>query len=166
MTLMVRSLIVIAMAVSLLSGCYGFRGYDISAETASIKYFQNQAPIQSADLSQVFTNKLEQKVIRETPLRLVQGGGAEIEFSGVITGYRIRPVTVSGTERTEQSELTLTVQVDFVNSTDEKANFKQSFSASEQFDANQDLTSLEDQLLDSITDQLVDAIFNRAFVNW
>lgn len=150
----------------LLSACkYSLSGYDVNAETAVVKYFQNQAPIQSADLSQVFTNKLEQRIIRETPVRLVQSNG-EIEFSGTITNYTIRPLAVAADDRTQQSELTLTVQVEYKNSKDEDLNFRESFRASEQFDANADLTSIEEELLDSITDQLVAAIFNRAFANW
>ncbi len=165
MILGTRNLLLLLVVFNFHSCKYSLSGYEIKAKTATIDYFQNQAPIQSADLSQVFTTKLEQKIIRDTPLRLVNTGG-EITFSGAITGYNIRPIAVRGTETTAQSQLTLTVQIVYENSEDEEKNFRQSFSASEQFNAETDLLSIEDQLLDKITDQLVDNIFNRAFINW
>jgi len=156
----------VVLACTLMSSCkYSLSGYEIIAKTATVNFFANQAPVQSADLSQMFTNKLEQKVIRETPLKLVQSGG-ELEFSGAITSYSIRAVAVRGTENTAESQLSIGVNVEFIDTLDDEKDFTQTFTASETFDANADLTSIENQLLENITDQLVDDIFNRAFINW
>ena len=166
MTLKARLIVVLAVVAMTIGGCkYDFSGYDIDGSTAVVKYFQNQAPIQAADLSQVFTNKLESKIIRDTPLQLSQGSG-DMEFSGIITGYTIRPIAIRNGETTEQSELTLTVQVEYKNFLDDSKDFRQSFNGSAQFDATLDIISVEEDLLDEITDQLIEAVFNRAFVNW
>lgn len=146
-------------------GFYSFTGYEISAENVSVSYFENQAPIQSADLSQIFTNKLEQKLIQETPLKLVRTDG-ELQFSGAITGYSQRAASVTGESVTDQTELSVTVYVEYVNSKDDAKSFSQSFTASQTFDANSDLSSVETGLLEDITDQLVQNIFNKAFIDW
>jgi len=153
--------------VTMVSSCnfYSLTGYEITADTASVAFFENQAPIQSVELSQTFTNKLEQKLIRETPLQLVQDSG-QLQFSGAIVGYGLRAAAVTGAEQTEQTELRITVRVDYVDEEFPKNNFSENFSATETYDANLDLSSVESQLLESITDQLVQNIFNRAFINW
>lgn len=146
---------------------YSLSGYEIKANTAQVTYFENQAPIQSAELSQIFTNKLEQKIIRETPLKLVQEDG-QLQFSGAIVGYSLSPAAVSGAENTEKTELRITVQVEYVDEDDQlpDGSFNERFSASETFDSNLDLSSVENQLIESITEQLVQSIFNRAFIDW
>ena len=166
MRLMVKYLFILLTSV-LLFGCkYTLSGIDdIEARTALVSYFENQAPIQSAELSQIFTNKLEMKIIQETPLSLVKNE-PEVSFSGAIVGYALSPAAVSGTETTEQTQLRVTVNVEYINTLDEEQNFNQSFSATETYDASMDLSSVETQLLESITDQIVQAIFNRAFINW
>jgi len=146
-------------------GFYSLTGYEISAENASVSFFENQAPIQSVELSQLFTNKLEQKIIRETQLQLIPKDG-QLQFSGAITGYSLSPAAVTGVEETEQLELRITVSVTYVDTETTDNSFTENFSATETFDASADLSSVESQLFESITDQLVQSIFNRAFINW
>ena len=147
-------------------GCnYSLSGYDIQGNTALINYFENQAPIQSAELSQIFTNKLESRILRETNLQLVRQE-ADLEFSGAIVGYSLTPAAVSGEETTEQIQLTVTVNVEYSNALDDEKNFNQSFSGSETYDANLDLSAVESDLLDGISDQIIQAIFNKAFIDW
>jgi hypothetical protein len=54
----------------------------------------------------------------------------------------------------------------FVNNKNEKNNFTQSFSRFADFNAEQNLQTVENALIASISDQLADDIFNKAFVNW
>lgn len=166
MKLKVSLIITFISLFCIVTSCrYSLSGYEINAKTAKVEYFENRAPIQSAQLSQIFTNKLESKIIRETPLSIVTKD-PEIEFSGAIIGYRLSAAAVSGVEQTEKMQLTVTVNVNYSNKNDEEKNFSQSFSASETFDADKDLSSVETQLLESITEQIVQAIFNRAFIDW
>ncbi len=144
---------------------YTFSGYDVPGKTAKVNFFENQAPLQSSELSQVFTNKLEQKVIQETPLKLVRNDG-DLEFGGAIIGYALRPAAVSGEDQTERTELRITVHVDYINSLEPNENFSENFSATETFNANDDFSSVETRLIESISDQLVQTIFNRAFIDW
>ncbi len=158
-------LLLLFLFFTLYSCRYSLSGYEINADTAEVIYFENQAPIQSAELSQIFTNKLEQKIIRETPLKLVTTDG-ELIFSGAIVGYALSPAAVTGAETTEKTQLRITVQVDYKNTKDKSKDFNERFSATEVFDANSDLSSVENTLIESITEQLVQSIFNRAFIDW
>jgi hypothetical protein len=53
-----------------------------------------------------------------------------------------------------------------VNRKNEKLNFTQNFSRFAEFNAAQNIQSIETQLIGDISDQLVDDIFNKCFVNW
>lgn len=165
MKLMVKTCILFAIAASFFSCNYSLSGYEIQGETVRVNYFENQAPIQSAELSQIFTNKLETRIIRETSLQLIREQ-ADLEFSGAIIGYSLSPAAVSGEETTEQTQLTVRVNVEYTNAVNDEKNFNQSFSGSETFDANQDLAAVESDLLDEISEQIIQAIFNKAFIDW
>lgn len=166
MKLKVRLFFIIGIIIMMQAcGFYSLTGYEITADTASVGFFENQAPIQSVELSQTFTTKLEQKLIRETQLQLLPDDG-QLQFTGAITGYSLSPAAVSGVEETEQLQLRITVAVNYINEEKPENNFMENFSATETFDATLDVASVETQLFDSITDQLVQSIFNRAFINW
>lgn len=165
MKLMAKLFLSLAVLFCFGSCKYSLSGYEINASSAKVAYFENQAPIQSAELSQILTNKLESRILRETSLKLVNED-AELLFSGAIIGYELRPAGVSGTENTEQMQLRVSVHVEYENQVDESKSFSQTFSANENYNANQDLSVVESQLLESITNQIVTEIFNKAFVNW
>ncbi|WP_438638542.1 hypothetical protein [Muribaculum intestinale] len=47
-----------------------------------------------------------------------------------------------------------------------KNNVDQSFSAYQDFDSNEMLTDVQEQLCQEITDQLIELIFNATLGNW
>jgi len=74
--------------------------------------------------------------------------------------------SVTGNETSAKNRLTVTVNIQFENSKNEKANFTQSFTRFADFNASQNIQSVETQLINTISEQLADDIFNKAFVNW
>lgn len=152
-----------------LSGCgfYSHSGASVppDAKTFSVDYIQNLASIVQPTLSQVLTEKLKRKFINETQLKLAQSNG-DVRFSGKIIEYRTAPVGVQGNQQNAVNQLTIVVEIDFENTKDEKQNFKQSFSTFVNYPADQNLATVENQLVQTATDQLVTDIFNKAFINW
>ncbi len=163
------SYIVLALALSLLlQGCwlYSFTGADYgNAKTVTIHYFDNQANIVNPDLAPMLTEKLQDKFANESPLTLIESGG-DLEFSGTITGYTIKPAQIQAGETAAANRLTVTVKVKFVNHLEPEKSYEKTFKWYADFDANQNLADVENELIDQITDQLVDDIFNAAVVNW
>lgn len=163
----------VAIILSLLltlSGCkvsYSFSGVNISPEvlTYSVDYFQNRAPIVQAQLSQLFTNALMDKIQGNTSLDLSTDGG-DVQFSGEITGYETRPTAITSNETAARNRLTITVRVKYSNVVEPDLDYDTSFSRYEDYDSSQDLTSVEDALIELIVENLVEDIFNRAFVSW
>lgn len=160
------------LSITLLYSCkvgYSFSGASIAPDvkTVSIKTFQNVAPLAQPTLSQTFTESLKDIFITQTNLSLVEKGG-DLQFEGKITGYNVAPVAIQGNQVSTASinRLTITVQVKFVNTKDEKQNFEQNFSRFADFDASRNLASVENELTKDINSQLSQDIFNRAVTNW
>jgi len=164
----ITALLVIILVA--LAGCkvsYSFSGVNISPEvqTYSVEYFPNRAPIVQAQLSQEFTNTLMDKIQNNTSLDLASDGG-DVSFSGEITGYETRPTTITGNETAARNRLTITVRVKYTNTIEPELDYDQSFSRYEDYDATQNLSDVENNLIGLIVENLVEDIFNKAFISW
>lgn len=146
---------------------YSFSGVNISpeVETYSVDYFPNRAPIVQAQLSQLFTDALMDKIQANTSLNLANEGG-DVHFSGEITGYETRPVAITGQETAARTRLTITVRVKYTNEVEPELDYDTSFSRYEEYDSSQNLTDVEGELIELIVEYLIEDIFNRAFVSW
>ncbi|MGM0613039.1 MAG: LptE family protein [Bacteroidota bacterium] len=165
-----RSIWILTLA-SLISlqacGIYSFTGASIpaKAETVTIKYFPNNASLVNANLSQIFTNKLKDRFQSQTNLNLTDSGG-DLYFEGEIVEYKTNPVAIQGNDQAAMNRLTISVKVNFRNRYDEESNFETTFSRHADFDSNQNLSAVENQLVEEIVGYLVDDIFNKSVVNW
>ena len=146
---------------------YSFSGVNISPEvrTYTVDYFPNRAPIVQAQLSQLFTDALIDKIQANTSLDLTTDGG-DVRFSGEITNYETRPTAITGQETAARNRLTITVRVKYENLVLPELDYDTSFSRYEDYDASKNLTDVEGELIDLIVENLIEDIFNRAFVNW
>ena len=169
---MVRNLILFFVFCPLLfaiNSCkvYSFSGANIPPDihSFSVEVFQNRANNGPSSLSQDFTDKLKLKIQTEAGLRQATSDG-DIQFKGAITSYAITSDAAVANATSALLRLTITVQVDFLNTKDEMDNWSQSFSRYAQIPSSESVTSVENQLIDEINKQLVDDIFQRALVKW
>jgi hypothetical protein len=146
---------------------YSFSGVNISPEvkTYTVEYFPNRAAIVQAQLSQVFTDALIDKIQSNTNLNLSTSGG-DVQFSGEITGYETRPTAITGQEKAARNRLTITVRVKYTNVVEPELDYDTSFSRYEDYDASMNLTDVENELIELIVENLIEDVFNRAFVSW
>lgn len=161
-------LCLIAFIVTACTISYKFNGASIDytkIKTITIKDFPNQAPLVYPPLSQKFTEALKDIYVRQTRLDLVNNNG-DLDLEGEITGYDLTPMAVKEDAYASQTKLTITVRVRYANRVNPDDDFKQSFSAYREFDANQMLQQVQDQLAEEITEELVDQIYNATVANW
>ena len=146
---------------------YSLNGASIppEAKTVSVTFFQNYASMAPPTLSQSFTEALRTKLSSQSRLNLIARDG-DLAFEGSITGYSTMPVSIQSTDQAAQNRLTITVNVKYTCSFDEKKNFEQSFSSFKDYPSNKDLTSVENDLIQLINSQLTQDIFNKALNNW
>jgi hypothetical protein len=167
-TLRTLGFIIISIVV-LVYGCkvtYSFSGATTQGlKTVSIQYFQNRAPVVQPGLSQAITDALIDKCKSQTSLKYTTSVG-DADFSGEISDYNTRPMTVAADAQAATNRFTISVKVKFTNSFDPTLSFEQTFSRYEDYSSNLDLSAVEKDLSDKIVEMLVEDIFNQAFVNW
>jgi hypothetical protein len=160
---------IIIAPVVLFYGCkvtYSFTGATTQGlKTVSIQYFQNRAPLVQPGLSQVLTDALIDKCKSQTSLKYTTSVG-DADFSGEISDYNTRPMTVAADAQAATNRFTISVKVKFTNSADPTLSFEQTFSRYEDYSSNLDLSAVEQDLSNKIVEMLVEDIFNQAFVNW
>jgi hypothetical protein len=148
-------------------GFYSHTGASVppDAKTFSVQYFPNFSPIVAPTLSQILSEKLKQKFINETQLKLSEIDG-DLQFSGKITDYRTAPVGVQGDQTNTVNRLTITAEIVFENLKDPKKNFTHTFSNFVDFPASQNFATVENDLINQVTEMMVTDIFNKAVINW
>jgi hypothetical protein len=160
-------LLVALCGIAFFAGCYSFKGISIPAEvkTFSVKKLDLRANNAPPALSQLFSERLRQKIRNES--RLVENNdNPDVIFSGAVSAYDVLAVAPQPGETSGQNRLNIEVSIEYTNSKDEKQNWQQSFSQGAPFPATQNLLSVQETLITDINNRLVEDIFNKAFTNW
>ena len=163
-----KLILTILLSISLTScGIYSFTGASIPTEarTISVDYFSNKAATVQPSLSQVFTERLKDMFLEQTNLNLSENE-SDLRFSGYISKYQIKPMAIKANETAGQNRLTIAVKVTYNNSLDSENNFEHTFSRYRDYDSVQNISDIENTLIEEITNELAEDVFNKAFVNW
>jgi uncharacterized protein YifN (PemK superfamily) len=154
-----------------LSGCkyikYSFKEGNIPPEVRSISiaYIDNKAGIVVPQLGQQLTDKLRQKYMSETRLDIIPTEG-DYDIKGSITGYAAEPVALQAGQTASQNQLKVTVQIQFRNKINPKADFNETFTQFAEYGSDKSLTSVELALIPIVTEKLAVAIFNKTLSDW
>jgi len=161
--------VLIGLLLLLLTGCgiYSFRDVSIDytkIKTIKIAYIGNKAHYVNPQLSNMLTDKLQQKIASSTKLIRTNNDDAHLQVSGDVTDYSVSTSAISSTQAT-LNRLTVTVHITLKNTVDNKID---DFDISRNFDfnANLSLAEAETSLLTEIIRSLTDEIFNHIFSNW
>ncbi len=164
-------ILVLAVIVNACKINYSFSGASISPEvkTVFIDFFTNRARVVNPMLSQTFTEAMKDKFVNETGLSMEREQG-DLEFSGEITGYEVRPLSVQQSEQgrdfASMNRLTVTVKVVFTNNKDHEQDFNTTFSAYYDWESTRSLNEVESSAVEVIVEQLIEDIFNKSVANW
>jgi len=146
---------------------YSFTGATpmVGVKTFSVYYFPNRARLVNPNLSQQFTDGLQDKLVRQTSFNQISDNG-DLEFQGQITDYDVKPINISQGDLAAQNRLTITVKVKYTNNKDHDKDWEKTFTAYEDFDSTKSLNEVEDSLVPEIIKKLTDDIFNASIANW
>lgn len=155
---------------SLLLGCkvtYSFSGTSIQADvkTICIEPVVNKATKVNPSLANQLTEELNDKYRKLTRLEQVNEEG-DLNLLVTIESYDVRATAVTADEVAAMNRLTVTCKVVFTNLLHEEDNLEQSFAAYEDYDSNNSLDMVENQLCETIVKKLVDDIFNATVAQW
>ena len=149
---------------------YSLSGINIppDVKTVSVQLFQNQSTLINPLLAQVYTEKLKDKFINQTSLKVIQQDG-DWQFSGAITAYDVSPVDRQAISGGTRNKLTISIKVTFKDiktKVEEEKSKEFTFSRFQDFDAAASFNSIESELIDKITDALVLDVFNETALTW
>ena len=158
--------------VLLLAACtvsYKFNGASINydkVKTISFDNFPNRsAAFVWGPMESMFNTALQDSYMRQTRLKQIRQGG-DLELSGEITNYDAYNKGVGSDGFSTMAELRMTVNVRFVNNTNHTEDFERQFSASREYNTSQQLSAVQEDLVDQMIDEIVDQIFNATVANW
>mgnify|MGYP001545964381 FL=1 len=153
----------------LLTGCtvnYTFTAADTGdAKSISVQTFQLEAPLAPAGLNQQFTEALRDLMLAQTKVDVKNTGG-DLQYTGAITGYDVKPVGIQGNDQAGQNRLTIRVTVTYTNTLEPDKSFDSSFSRFADYGSDQQLSDVEAALIDEIFEHLTQDVFNRSLGNW
>ncbi len=159
------------LAALLLTACtisYRFNGASIDYETTKTIQIDN-FPIRStyvwAPMQSIFQNRLTDIYASQTKLRQVKKNG-DMQLSGEITGFDQYNKGISSDGYSSQVQLKMTVNVRFVNNKKHTDDFERQFSATADYDASQQLTAVQEELVTQMVKDITDQIFNATVANW
>jgi hypothetical protein len=145
---------------------YSLTGGQFSgASTFSVETFRSQTALASPIYAQRLTESFKDLLLSQSPLKISENDG-DLQYKGFITEYKVTPVAVTGNETASLNRLTISIKVKYVNTLEPELSFDKSFSKFADFDASQDLLTVEQELWATINDQLTQEIYNASVGNW
>jgi len=174
MRLFIRVSILLSFLYALfISSCtvnYSFTGADIPAEakTISVGLFTvgPKATLANPAEGDRFTNALITTMLTQTNLDMIEDKG-DLRFEGSIVNYTNTAVAMqSDTEASNRNRLTMTVNVIYTNTIEPEKSFERTFKNFADFDAADNLSDVEEELMEVINQTISQDIFNASIGSW
>ena len=166
-----KTVLFVLMSVCLMSGCkvsYSLTGASIDynkPKTITIETFSNRAAYQWAPMAPMFNTTISDRYNNQTKLRQVRRDG-DLLLSGEITSYDQTNKSISADGYSSMVQLKMTVKVKFTNNKKHEDDFERSFSASREYDSSQQLSAVQEELVQQMIDDIVDQVFNATVAKW
>jgi hypothetical protein len=154
---------------------YSFTGTNINydlVKTFSVDNFFNDSGGGPANMEQRFTEAIKEYYQRNTSLELVRTNG-DLQFLGAINLYTLTPQAVVSSgdpnlpDRAGQMRLTIAIEVEYLNLSNEEENLKRTFSFFQDYDPRTTtLLDVENELVDIIFENIIQDIFTATVANW
>lgn len=158
-------------SVCVMSGCtvsYKLNGASIdynTIKTITIETFANRAAYQWAPMAPMLNTSISDIYNHQTKLRQVKRDG-DLVLSGEITSYDQTNKSVSADGYSSMVQLKMTVKVKFTNNKHHEDDFDRAFSANREYDSSQQLSSVQEELVQQMIDDIVDQVFNATVAQW
>lgn len=161
----------IILTMLLLSACtisYRFNGASIDYTTTKTIQIDN-FPIRSAyvwgPMQSIFQNRLTDIFANQTKLRQVKKNG-DLQLAGEIVAFDQYNKGISSDGYSSLVQLKMTVNVRFINNKKHTEDFERQFTATSEYDASQQLTAVQEELVTQMVKDITDQIFNATVANW
>ncbi len=136
-----------------------------TTKTFSVEPFSNRAAYQWAPMAPMFNSSLTDRYNDQTKLVQVKRDG-DLALSGEITSYDQTNKSISADGYSSMVQLKMTVKVKYVNRNKHEDDFERSFSSSREYDSSQQLSAVQEELVQQMIDDIVDQVFNQTVGKW
>ena len=166
-----KSVLFVLTLLLTVSGCkvsYSLTGASIdynTTKTITIETFSNRAAYQWAPMAPMFNTSLSDIYNRQTKLRQVKRDG-DLVLSGEILSYDQTNKSIAADGYSSMVQLKMTVKVKYVNNKKHEDDFDKNFSATREYDSSQQLTAVQEELVQQMIDDIIDQIFNATVAKW
>ncbi|MCH5597660.1 LptE family protein [Niabella ginsengisoli] len=147
---------------------YGFqdaKSIPDSLKIVKINQITNKASYVNPSLAPALTDRLIQKVLRQTRLQQTRGDDAQWVIDCAITSYTISTAGISN-QQVNANRLNVGVNIVIRDNMTQKIIGKYDVSTPFDYAGSLSLQQAEQSLLDQMLRDIPDAIFNRIFSNW
>lgn len=169
--LSVKTLLSGLTLVCALSGCtvsYKLNRASIdynTTKTITLESFSNRASYQWAPMAPMFNQTLSDRYNQQTKLKQVKRDG-DMVISGEITSYDQTNKSIAADGYSSLVQLRMTVNVKFVNNKKHEQDFNKTFTANREYDSSQQLSAVQEELVQQMIDDIVDQVFNATVAIW
>ena len=136
-----------------------------TTKTFSVEPFTNRASYQWAPMAPMFNTTLTDRYNDQTKLRQVKRDG-DLALSGEITSYDQTNKSISADGYSSMVQLKMTVRVKYSNRNKREDDFERTFSSSREYDSSQQLSAVQEELVQQMIDDIVDQVFNQTVGKW
>ena len=161
-------IVTVAMVLHACTVSYSFNGSSINydkVKSISLTKFPIRCAYVWAPMESMFYNSISDVYSKKTKLKVEKKNG-DMQLSGEITEYSQTNKSISKDGYSAQTQLKMTVNVRFVNTTKHDEDFERSFSATADYDSKLKLTAFQEELVQQMIDDIVDQIYNATVANW
>ena len=167
---MLNKVALLTIAVMLLGCSVSYKFTSTSIDYSRIKTIEiADFPLRSAyvwaPMHSMFNNELVDAYATQTKLNQVKRQG-DLQLSGEIVEYNQFNKGVSADGYSNLTQLKMTVNVRFINNKKHADDFERRFTASAEYDASQQLNSVQEELVTQMIKDIVDQILNATVANW
>ena len=161
---------VFALALTLASCSVSYKMSGASIDYSKTKTIQiADFPIRSSYVwgpkGPLFNTQLKDIFANQTRLQEVKRDG-DLKIEGEITQYQQRNKSVSAEGYSEQTELSMTVNVRFTNTKNHNEDFEKQFTATQTYETTRSLNSVQEELVALMCEDICTQIFNATVANW
>lgn len=139
----------------------------------SVLTMENEAPNATLSYPALLTEDLKDGIQNNTRLKLESNkDSSQIVIEGTVVGYNVTPAAIQQGEVTAKSRLTVSVKFFILINVPPKEgdltenDMNMTVSRFADFPADQDLSSVESNLLEEINKQIVQDVINKLMSNW
>lgn len=169
-----HKLIVIAVLFLGLTSCWPTRisfvdkgGMPEEWDSFTVNTLENNTGNAPLSYNATLTELIKDGIQNNSRLSLDQNqDSSEVTINGVVTSYTVTPVALQEGDNAAQNRLTVTVKFEIFITEPEEDVMELTSSRFIDYDSNEDLGTVENELLSEVSSQIVQDVLNKLFSNW